>query len=83
MAGFQGPCASAPGLAAGVVADYSRKYDSGVPSFMDDFEACFTHLQFPVTHRRAIRTRNLLERLLSRSAVVSRSSPTRSASGPS
>ena len=31
--------------------------------FMDDFEACIAPLQFPVTHRRAIRTTNLLERL--------------------
>ena len=31
--------------------------------FMDDFEACIAHLRFPVTHRRAIRTTNLLERL--------------------
>ena len=30
---------------------------------MDDFEACIAHLRFPVTHRRAIRTTNLLERL--------------------
>jgi transposase-like protein len=29
---------------------------------MDDFEACIAHLRFPVTHRRAIRTTNLLER---------------------
>jgi putative transposase len=28
-----------------------------------DFEACIAHLRFPVTHRRAIRTTNLLERL--------------------
>ena len=50
-------------LAAGVVADYGRKYDTAVACFMDDFEACIAHLQFPVTHRRAIRTTNLLERL--------------------
>jgi putative transposase len=50
-------------LAAGVVADYGRKYDSAVTCFMDDFEACIAHLRFPVTHRRAIRTTNLLERL--------------------
>ena len=31
--------------------------------FMDDFEACITHLRMPITHRRAIRTTNLLERL--------------------
>ena len=30
---------------------------------MDDFEACIAHLRFPVPHRRAIRTTNLLERL--------------------
>ena len=50
-------------LAAGVVADYGRKYDSAVACFMDDFEACIAHLRFPVTHRQAIRTTNLLERL--------------------
>jgi len=32
-----------------------------VACFMD--EACIAHLRFPVTHRRAIRTTNLLERL--------------------
>src|SRR5262249_44080075 len=47
----------------GVVADYGRKYDSAVACFMDDFEACIAHLRFPVAHRRAIRTTNLLERL--------------------
>jgi putative transposase len=50
-------------LAAGVVADYSRQHDSAVACFMDDFEACIAHLRLPVTHRRAIRTTNLLERL--------------------
>jgi hypothetical protein len=30
---------------------------------MDDFEACIAHLRFRVTHRRAIRTTHLLERL--------------------
>jgi hypothetical protein len=29
----------------------------------DDFEACLAHLRFPITHRRALRTTNLLERL--------------------
>ena len=29
----------------------------------DDFEACVAHLRFPLGHRRAIRTTNLLERL--------------------
>ena len=54
---------AARATAAGVVADYGRKYDTAVACFMDDFEACIAHLRFPVTHRRAIRTTNLLERL--------------------
>jgi hypothetical protein len=29
----------------------------------DDFEACITHLRFPLAHRQAIRTTNLLEQL--------------------
>jgi hypothetical protein len=30
---------------------------------MDDFEACIAHLRLPISHRRATRTTNLLERL--------------------
>ena len=61
---YQAPSrAIARELAADVVADYGRKYDSAVGCFMDDFEACIAHLRFPVTHRRAIRTTDLLERL--------------------
>jgi transposase-like protein len=64
QAAYQAPSrAIARELAAGVVADYDRQYDSAVACFMDDFEACIAHLRFPVTHRRAIRTTNLLERL--------------------
>jgi putative transposase len=64
QAAYQAPSrAIARELAAGIVADYGRKYDSAVACFMDDFEACIAHLRFPVTHRRAIRTTNLLERL--------------------
>ena len=50
-------------LAAGLVADYGKDHERAVACFMDDFEACIAHLRFPVTHRRAIRTTNLLERL--------------------
>ena len=50
-------------LAAGIVADYGREQERGITCFMDDFESCIAHLRFPVTHRRAIRTTNLLERL--------------------
>ena len=64
QAAYQAPSrAIARELAAGVVTDYGRKYDSAVACFMDDFEACIAHVRFPVTHRRAIRTTNLLERL--------------------
>src|SRR5258708_4605157 len=64
QAAYQAPSrAIARELAAGLVADYGRKYDSAVACFMDDFEACIAHLRFPVTHRRALRTTNLLGRL--------------------
>ena len=64
QAAYQAPSrAIARELAAGVVADYGGKHDSAVACFMDDFEACIAHLRCPVTHRRAIRTTNLLERL--------------------
>jgi len=61
---YQAPSrAIARDLATGLVADYGRKHDNAVACFTDDFEACIAHLRFPVTHRRAIRTTNLLERL--------------------
>ena len=64
IAAYQAPSrAIARDLAAGVQADYGAKYDSAVACFLDDFEACIAHLRFPVNHRRAIRTTNLLERL--------------------
>jgi putative transposase len=50
-------------LAEGVVADYTHDLTNAVDCFMDDFEACIAHLRLPITHRRATRTTNLLERL--------------------
>jgi transposase-like protein len=50
-------------LAEGVVADYGTELANAVGCFMDDFEACIAHLRLPITHRRATRTTNLLERL--------------------
>ena len=50
-------------LASGVVADYQSELPSATACFMDDFKACIAHLRMPITHRRAIRTTNLLERL--------------------
>ena len=61
---YQAPSrAIARDLATGVVADYGKYLPSAVACFEDDFEACIAHLRMPVTHRRAIRTTNLLERL--------------------
>lgn len=61
---YQAPSrAIARDLANGVVADYEKELSSAVTCFLDDFEACIAHLRMPVTHRRAIRTTNLLERL--------------------
>jgi transposase-like protein len=63
-AAYQAPSrAIARDLAEGIVADYDKQLPGAVASFMDDFEACITHLRVPATHRRAIRTTNLLERL--------------------
>jgi transposase-like protein len=63
-AAYQAPSrAIARDLADGLVADYEKELPSAVACFTDDFEACIAHLRMPVTHRRAIRTTNLLERL--------------------
>jgi transposase-like protein len=45
------------------VARYERDYPSATSCFLDDFDACIAHLQLPISHRRATRTTNLLERL--------------------
>lgn len=64
QATYQAPSrAIARDLAKGVVADFEKDLPSAVACFQDDFEACIAHLRMPVTHRRAIRTTNLLERL--------------------
>jgi len=64
QAAYQAPSrAIARDLAEGVVEDFEKDLPSAIACFMDDFEACIAHLRMPVTHRRAIRTTNLLERL--------------------
>ena len=61
---YQAPSrAIARDLAKGIRADYAGSVPNAVACFEDDFEACIAHLRLPVTHRRAIRTTNLLERL--------------------
>jgi putative transposase len=61
---YQAPSrAIARELANGIRADYAATLPSAVSCFEDDLEACISHLRLPVTHRRATRTTNLLERL--------------------
>jgi putative transposase len=64
VAAYQAPSrAIARELADGLVADCQTTLPTAVTCFRDDFEACIAHLRLPVTHRRATRTTNLLERL--------------------
>jgi transposase-like protein len=59
--------AASPALARLLRDDIAATYGAALPSALaclqDDFEACIAHLRFPLAHRRAIRTTNLLERL--------------------
>jgi len=59
--------AASPALACmlrdDVVATYANELPSAIACLDDDFEACIAHLEFPVNHRRTIRSTNLLERL--------------------
>lgn len=42
---------------------YFKRHPTAVICFEEDFDACIAHLHCPPSHRRAIRTTNLLERL--------------------
>ena len=59
--------AASPALARLLRDDIATTWERDLPSAVacldDDFEACIAHLRFPLAHRRAIRTTNLLERL--------------------
>ena len=59
--------APSPALARLLRNDIATTYGKDLPSAVacldDDFQACIAHLRFPLGHRRAIRTTNLLERL--------------------
>lgn len=60
--------APSPQMARTLREDVVKRYEKELPSatacFLDDFEACIAHLRFPITHRKATRTTNMLERLL-------------------
>jgi hypothetical protein len=59
--------AGSPKLAQMAKEDFVGRYECDYPSatscFLDDFDACIAHLQVPISHRRATRTTNMLERL--------------------
>ena len=59
--------ASSPALARLTRDEFVKRFEMELPSatrcFLDDFEACIAHLRLPISHRRAIRTTNMLERL--------------------
>jgi len=59
--------AASPALATLLRDDFVHAYERECPAlvqcFLEDFEACIAHLRFPLRHRKAIRTTNLLERL--------------------
>lgn len=43
---------------------FEAELSSATRCFLDDFEACIARLGLPISHRRAIRTTNLLKRIL-------------------
>ena len=59
--------AASPKLAELLRDEFVNSYERELPAvtscFLDDFGACVAHLKLPLTHRRATRTTNLLERL--------------------
>lgn len=59
--------AASPALARVLHDDITTTHGKALPSAVacldDDFDACIAQLRFPLGHRRAIRTTNLLERL--------------------
>lgn len=70
---YQAPSRSiARDLAKGVVEDFVRELPSAVACFEDDFEACIAHLRMPVTHRRAIRTTDDIDKSFWASACYPR-----------
>lgn len=53
---------SAEVLSSKFIDNYVDKYPSLIRCFTEDLDACLTQLEFPIGHRRMIRTTNLIER---------------------
>lgn len=60
---YQNDAKVARQCAESIINEYSSTYPSAIRCFEDDFDACITHMDFPVGHSRHIRTTNLLERV--------------------
>jgi transposase-like protein len=62
-------CYQAPSLelASSLKDDILKRYERELPTalrcFVEDFDACIAYLRFLLSHRKSIRTTNLLERL--------------------
>ena len=64
QAAYQAPSpAMAEVLREDLVRRFEKKYPTATRCFEEDFEACIAHLHCPPTHRKFVRTTNLLERL--------------------
>jgi len=71
QAAYQAPSrAIARDLAEGVVNDHEAELPSAVACFRDDLEACIAHLRLPITHRRAIRTTDEMDKRFRRRGVT-------------
>ena len=59
--------APSPSMAKALGDDLVERFDKLCPTavrcFQEDFDACIAHLRLPPSHRRIVRTTNLLERL--------------------
>jgi transposase-like protein len=46
------------------VAEQGSRWPQAMSCFLEDFDACIAHQEFPVAHRRSIRSTHLIERLI-------------------
>ena len=53
---------TATDLSKNLIDKYTNEYPSFIKCFIDDFDACITHLGYPLGHHKFIRTTNLIER---------------------
>jgi transposase-like protein len=82
-ASYQAPSpAMARALREDLVARFERQAPTAVRCFEEDFDACIAQLQVPVSHRRVVRTTNLLERLFGETRRRSKVAPSVSGERP-